>query len=321
MRVVFMGTPDFAVPTLEAVHAAGHAIPAVYTQPPRAAGRRGLALTPSPVQLRAEALGLEVRSPLNFKDEAERERLAALRADVAVVVAYGLILPQPVLDAPRHGCFNLHGSLLPRWRGAAPIQRAIEAGDRETGVMVMRMEAGLDTGPVALAAATPIGEAETAGELARRLSALGADLVVEALRHLEAGALPLESQEALALRTGSEATYAKKIGKGEAALDLAGDAAVLARRVNAFSPAPGAFLAVDLGNGPERLKVLRARSEDAPGGSRPGTLLDDGLLVACGRGALRLLDVQRAGSKAMGAAQFLAGTRLKAGASLIAPAG
>ncbi|WAJ31530.1 methionyl-tRNA formyltransferase [Antarcticirhabdus aurantiaca] len=316
-----MGTPDFAVPTLAAIHGAGHEIAAVYTQPPRAAGRRGLALTPSPVQVRAEALGLDVRSPLNFKDPAERERFAALGADVAVVVAYGLLLPQPVLDAPRLGCFNLHGSLLPRWRGAAPIQRAIEAGDARTGVMVMRMEAGLDTGPVALTAETPIGESDTAGDLSQRLSAIGADLVVEALARLAAGDLPLESQDELTRRTGVAPTYARKIDKAEAALDLTGDAAVLARRINAFSPAPGAHLTVDLGNGPERLKVLRARAEEGRGDAVPGTLLDDGLRLACGRGALRLLDVQRAGSKAMGAAQFLAGTRLKVGASILPAAG
>ncbi len=321
MRVVFMGTPDFAVPTLAAIHAAGHEIAAVYTQPPRAAGRRGLALTPSPVQLRAEALGLAVRSPLSFKDPAERERFAALGADVAVVVAYGLLLPQSVLDAPRLGCFNLHGSLLPRWRGAAPVQRAVEAGDARTGVMVMRMEAGLDTGPVALTAETPIGETDTAGDLALRLSALGADLVVEALARLAAGDLPLESQDELSRRTGVEPTYARKIDKAEAALDLSGDAAVLARRINAFSPAPGAHMTVDLGNGPERLKVLRARAEEGIREAAPGMLLDDRLLLACGQGALRLLEVQRAGSKAMAAAQFLAGTRLKAGTSILPSAG
>ena len=259
LRVVFMGTPAFSVPTLAALAAAGHDIAAVYTQPPRKAGRRGLTLTPSPVQLEAERLGLPVRAPLNFKDPADREAFAALDCDVAVVVAYGLLLPQSVLDMPHLGCLNGHGSLLPRWRGAAPIQRAIEAGDAATGMMVMRMEAGLDTGPVALTAETPIAATDTTADLHDRLAEICATLMVEALDKLEAGTLTFEDQEAIAARTGRAPIYAAKIDKAEAALDFAGDASSLARRINAFSPFPGAWTTMSFGGAPERVKFLRAR--------------------------------------------------------------
>ncbi|MEF2551936.1 methionyl-tRNA formyltransferase [Aurantimonas sp. A2-1-M11] len=311
MRVVFMGTPAFSVPTLAALAAAGHDIAAVYTQPPRKAGRRGLTLTPSPVQVEGERLGLPVRTPVNFKDPAERDAFAELGSDVAVVVAYGLLLPQPVLDAPRLGCLNGHGSLLPRWRGAAPIQRAIEAGDPATGMMVMRMEAGLDTGPVALTAETPIAATDTAADLHDRLAEICAQLMVEALERLEAGTLIFEDQDALAARTGRQPVYAAKIDKAEATLDLSGDAPAIARKINAFSPFPGAWTMMRFGEAPERVKFLRAAAE--PGQGAPGTILDDRLLIACGSGAIRILELQRAGGRRMQAEDLLKGTPVAAG--------
>ncbi|GGD05799.1 methionyl-tRNA formyltransferase [Aureimonas glaciei] len=313
LTIVFMGTPAFSVPTLRAVVAAGHQVVCVYTQPPRAAGRRGLTLTPSPVQAEAERLGLPVRSPLSLKDPAEIADLKALGADVAVVVAYGLLLPQAALDAPRHFCLNGHASLLPRWRGAAPIQRAIEAGDTATGVMVMRMEAGLDTGPVAVTAETAIGASETAGELQERLSQLSASAMVDALARLEAGTLAFEDQADLAARTGRDPLYAKKIDKAEARIDFAGEGAAIARRINAFSPFPGAWTMIDFGAGPERVKILRAVAANGREGAVPGELLDDALTVAAGTGALKLLDLQRAGGKPMAAETLLRGTPLPAG--------
>jgi methionyl-tRNA formyltransferase len=313
LTVVFMGTPAFSVPTLRALSDAGHRIAAVYTQPPRAAGRRGLTLTPSPVQVEAERLGLPVRSPLSLKDPAEIAALAALNADIAVVVAYGLLLPQAALDAPKQGCLNGHASLLPRWRGAAPIQRAIEAGDAITGMMVMRMEAGLDTGPVAITEEVTIGASETAGELHDRLSALSATAMVEALAWLEAGTLAFEDQDALAARTGRQMVYAKKIDKAEAQLDFTGDAQSVARKVNAFSPFPGAWTLLDFGAGPERVKLLRAVAETGRDNAAPGELVDDRLLIAAGSGAVRVLDLQRAGGKPMRAADLLRGTPLPAG--------
>ncbi|MEF2072160.1 methionyl-tRNA formyltransferase [Consotaella aegiceratis] len=314
LKVVFMGTPAFSVPTLSGLAEAGHEIVAVYTQPPRAGGRRGLTQTPSPVHQEAERLGLAVRHPERLKSPADQAAFAALGADVAVVVAYGLLLPQPVLDAPRHGCLNGHASLLPRWRGAAPIQRAIEAGDASTGMMVMRMEAGLDTGPVALTEETEIGGSETAGDLHDRLSAISARLMVEALTRIEAGSLGFEDQDAIAARTGCEPTYARKIDKAEAEIDFSQAAAAVKGRINGFSPFPGAWTMVDLGAGPERLKLLRARVEDGTGA--PGEVLDDRLLVACGHGAVRLLELQRAGGKAMTADAFLRGSALSKGTRL-----
>ena len=314
LTLAFMGTPDFAVPTLRALHDAGHRIAAVYSQPPRKAGRRGLTLTPSPVHAAAEKLGLKVRTPLNFKEEADRDAFAALDLDVAVVVAYGLLLPRAVLDMPRHGCLNGHGSLLPRWRGAAPIQRAIEAGDPVTGMMVMKMETGLDTGPVALTAETEIGPIETAGELHDRLSAISADLMVEALDKLEAGHLAFEDQESLGERTGRTPTYARKIDKAEAAIDFSRPAEEVARRINAFSPFPGAWTEMPLGDKRERVKVLRAGAETGSGA--PGTILDDRLLVACTSGAVRLLELQRPGGKPMAAGDLLRGTPVAPGTRL-----
>ncbi|QIE57089.1 methionyl-tRNA formyltransferase [Pikeienuella piscinae] len=301
MRIAFMGTPDFAVPALEAL-AARHEIAAVYTQPPRPAGRGGRP-RPTPVAQRAAALGIAVRTPANFREAAERAAFAALGLDAAVVVAYGLLLPEAVLDAPRHGCFNLHASLLPRWRGAAPIQRAIIAGDSETGVCVMRMEKGLDTGPVALTARTPIRADDTAGALHDRLSALGAPLMVEALELLGAGRLQLTPQPA-------EGVYAPKIDKREAGIDWRRPATEVDRLIRGLSPFPGAWFIL----GGERVKVLM--SELAPGAGAPGAVLDDRLAIACGSGAVRLTRLQRAGAGPLDARDFLRGRPVPAGVEL-----
>jgi methionyl-tRNA formyltransferase len=288
-----MGTPDFAVPTLAELIAQGHEIAAVYSQPPRPKGR-GMALEPGPVHKFAQSHGLPVRTPLSLKGEAEQAEFAALDIDAAIVVAYGLLLPQAILDAPRLGCFNLHGSLLPRWRGAAPIQRAVMAGDAETGVMVMRMEAGLDTGPVLMAERVKIGR-KTSGDLATELSRLGADLMVRSLGALERGGVtPVAQSE-------DGVTYAKKILKDEARIDWSKSAAEIDCHVRGLSPFPGAFTEVK----GERLKVLYAEPVDGSGMS--GTALDDALTIACGSGALRLRKVQRAGGKAMDADALLKG--------------
>ena len=298
-----MGTPDFAVPTLRALAGAGHEIAAVYTQPPRPAGR-GQRLRPSPVQAEAEALGLPVRCPPTLRAPETHDGFVALALDAAVVVAYGLILPRAVLDAPQLGCINLHASLLPRWRGAAPIQRAIMAGDTETGVCAMLMEPGLDTGPVLLRAVTPIGPHETAGELAGRLAELGAPLIGQALAGLARGALTPQPQPAEGV------TYAHKIDKAEARIDWARPAAALDAHIRGLAPAPGAFTML----GRERLKVLLATPE--PGRGEPGTVLDEGLLVACGDGALRLERVQREGRGPMDRAAFLSGQGVPVGTKL-----
>lgn len=302
MRVVFMGTPDFSVPVLDALAAAGHEIAAVYCQPPRPAGR-GKKDRPSPVQARAEALGFDVRYPVSLKTAEVQAEFASLNADVAVVVAYGLILPQAVLDAPMRGCLNIHASLLPRWRGAAPIHRAIMAGDAETGVCIMQMEAGLDTGPVLLRKVIGIGAEETTAQLHDRLSALGAGAIVEALGRLDTLSPVVQTEVGV--------TYAAKIDKAEAALDFAGDASGIARRINAFSPFPGAWTMMSFGGAPERVKFLRAAAETGDGA--PGTLLDDRLLIACGTGAIRILELQRAGGRRMSAEGLLKGTPVPAG--------
>jgi methionyl-tRNA formyltransferase len=311
LRLAFMGTPDFAVPTLAELIAQGHDIAAVYSQPPRPKGR-GMALEPGPVHKFAAGAGLQVRTPLSLKGEAEQAEFAALNIDAAIVVAYGLLLPKPILDAPALGCFNLHGSLLPRWRGAAPIQRAVMAGDVETGVMVMQMEEGLDTGPVLMAERVPVGR-KTSGELATELSRLGADLMVRALGALERGAImPVTQSE-------DGVTYAKKISKDEARIDWTKSAAEIDCLVRGISPFPGAWTEV---NG-ERLKILYA--EPASGSGTPGTALDDALTIACGHvsnaafgggGALRLRKVQRAGGKAMDAADLLKGFAVPRGTQL-----
>lgn len=301
MRIIFMGTPDFAVPALDALVAAGHQVVCAYTQPPRPGGRRGKELTPTPVHRRAEELGIEVRHPASLKGAEEQAALAALEADIAVVAAYGLILPQVVLDAPQHGCLNLHGSILPRWRGAAPIQRAILAGDAETGAGIMRMEAGLDTGPVLLEGRTPIAR-KTAGALTAELAGIGADLIVKVLADLPAYPEVAQSAEGV--------TYAKKIDKAETRLDFSQDAMQVERQVRAFAPAPGAWFEFQ----GERCKVLAA--DPADGHGTPGTVLDNSLTIACATGAIRPTLVQRAGRPAMSTADMLRGWTIPAGARL-----
>ncbi len=298
MRVVFMGTPDFAVPTLSALIAAGHEVVAVYSQPPRPAGR-GKKLQASPVQRAAEAAGLPVLTPLSLKGADEQAVFAAHQADVAVVAAYGLILPAAVLAAPRHGCLNVHGSILPRWRGAAPVQRAILAGDAETGVTIMQMERGLDTGPMRLLVTTPVA-GKTAGELTAELAEAGAAAMVTVLADLD-GHPPVAQPE-------DGVTYAAKIDKAESRLDFALPAIDLERRVRAF--APSAFFELD----GERTRVLAAEVIDAAG--QPGTVLDDALTIACGQGALRPTLVQRAGRPAMDCAAFLRGRPIAPGTRL-----
>jgi methionyl-tRNA formyltransferase len=300
MRIIFMGTPDFAVPALDALVAAGHDIVAVYSQPPRPAGR-GKAPRPSPVHARADALGLVVRTPVNLRGAEEQADFAALEADMAVVAAYGLILPVPVLEAPKFGCLNIHASLLPRWRGAAPIQRAILAGDTETGVTIMQMEAGLDTGPMLARAATPV-DAKTAGALTAELADMGAKLLLEVLADLPAHP-PVPQPEA-------GVTYAAKIDKAESRLDFTRPAVEVERQVRAFNPAPGAWLAI----GEERIKILAAAVEAQDGPA--GTVMDERLLIACGSGSIRPALVQRAGKGAMAAGEMLRGFAVPPGTAL-----
>ncbi len=305
MRIAFMGTPPFAVPTLAALHAAGHEIAAVYTQPPRPA-QRGKKLQKSAVHLWAEANGLPVRTPRSLKSAEEQAEFSALGLDVAVVAAYGLILPQAILDAPREGCLNVHGSLLPRWRGAAPVQRAILAGDTETGVTIMQMDAGLDTGAMRLAARTPI-DGKTAGELTDELAAMGAKLMVKVLGDLHAFAPGPQPEDG--------ATYAAKIDKSEARLDFLTSAVQVERQVRAFNPAPGAFFELE----GERYKLLAAdvvHPAETVAGAAPGVTLDDALTVACNPGAIRAVRVQRAGKPAMDAAELLRGRAIPEGTRL-----
>jgi methionyl-tRNA formyltransferase len=299
MRIVFMGTPDFSVPVLDAVVEAGHKIVAVYTQPPRPAGR-GKRMVPSPVQARAEALGLPVRSPASLKGQEEQAAFAALGAEAAVVAAYGLILPRPVLEAPGHGCLNVHASLLPRWRGAAPIQRAILAGDAETGVCIMQMEAGLDTGPVRLDGRTPI-DGKTAGELTAELSAMGARLMVAVLADLDGHPAVAQPEDGI--------TYAAKIDKAETRLDFGQSADAVERQVRAFNP-PGAWFEA---NG-ERVRVLEAAMADGVGA--PGEVIDGELTIACGSGAIQPVVVQRAGRGVMSADELLRGFAIPPGTRL-----
>ncbi|MBN8830764.1 MAG: methionyl-tRNA formyltransferase [Sphingomonadales bacterium] len=301
MRIIFMGTPDFAVPTLDALFVAGHEIAAVYTQPPRPAGR-GKAPRPSPVQARAEALGLPVRTPLTLRDEAEQASFDDLDADVAVVAAYGLILPLPVLHAPRLGCLNVHASLLPRWRGAAPIHRAILAGDAETGVTIMAMGKGLDTGPMLATVRTPV-DGKTTGELTHELAVSGAALMVQVLANI--GAYPpfVQPEDGV--------LYADKIDKAESHIDFAAGPVQAERQVRAFNPAPGAWASL---NG-ERIKILAATVE--PQAGAPGEVLDEALLIGCGpAGSLRPTLVQRAGKGAMSTAELLRGFPIPAGTVL-----
>lgn len=301
MRLVFMGTPDFSVPVLEALVEAGHEIAAVYCQPPRPAGR-GKKDRPSPVQARAEALGLTVRHPVSLKDPDAQEAFAGLDADVAVVVAYGLILPQAILDAPRHGCLNIHASLLPRWRGAAPIHRAIMAGDDRTGVCIMQMEAGLDTGPVLLRQETPIGAEETTGALHDRLSRMGAEAITTALGRLDD--LTPEPQPEIGV------TYADKIDKAEARIDWTRPAEEVDRQIRGLSPFPGAWTEHD----GTRIKFLASRI--GPGSGAPGEVLADALTIACGSGAIQVLRLQKAGRGPQETAEFLRGMALPKGTRL-----
>jgi methionyl-tRNA formyltransferase len=306
LRLIFMGTPDFAVPALSELLVEGFDIAAVYTQPPRKAGR-GMAEKKSPVHAFADEAGIPVFTPKSFKKPATVEELAAHDADLAVVAAYGLILPKTVLDAPQYGCLNIHASLLPRWRGAAPIQRAIMAGDEETGVMIMRMDEGLDTGPVCAAERIAISQDMTAGELHDALAQMGAKLCARTLMQLETAGLTFEPQAAEGV------TYAAKISNEETRIDWRKPAADVHNHIRAMSPYPGAWFEALLGGKPERLKVLRSVTVPPNGKGEPGALIDNMLTVACGQSAVRLTQVQRAGKKPMASADFLRGFPLGKG--------
>ncbi|MBY5408058.1 methionyl-tRNA formyltransferase [Rhizobium leguminosarum] len=308
LRIIFMGTPEFSVPTLRLLVDAGHRIVAVYTQPPRPGGRRGLDLQKSPVHQAAELLGLPVFTPVNFKAPEERERFRAFNADVGVVVAYGLLLPEAILNGTRDGCYNGHASLLPRWRGAAPIQRAIMAGDAKTGMMVMKMDKGLDTGAVALTREVEIGPNMTAGELHDRLMLVGAKAMAEAMVKLEMNDLPLTPQPE------DGVLYAAKIDKAETRIDFSRDAKDVHNHIRGLAPFPGAWFELEIGGKPERVKVLG--SELVEGQGAAGQLLTDDLVVACASGAVRLTRLQKAGGKPLAAADFLRGTPLAAGTRL-----
>jgi methionyl-tRNA formyltransferase len=309
LRLAFLGTPDFALPCLEALAAAGHEIACVYCQPPRPAGR-GNKPRPSPVQALAEARGWPLRTPTSLKDPDEQQAVAALGLDAGVVVAYGLLLPGPILAAPRLGCLNLHASLLPRWRGAAPIQRAVLAGDQETGVTIMLLDEGLDTGPVLLQQAVPIGPATTAAELHDRLAELGAGMMVEALDGLDRGTLTPRPQPP------EGATYAAKLERAESRLDWRRPAAELERRVRAFDPWPGAYAELPGRKGLERVGVLACEVLDRDPGAEAGSVLDERLTIACGEGALRLSRVRRAGRAAVDVPAFLRGFPVPPGTRL-----
>jgi methionyl-tRNA formyltransferase len=308
LRLIFMGTPDFAMPTLLELAAHGHEIVAVYTRAAKPAGR-GMKLQLSPVEVEATRLGIPVFTPATLKTPEAAAEFRAHDADAAVVVAYGMILPQAILDTPRLGCFNLHASLLPRWRGAAPINRAIMAGDTESGVMVMKMDAGLDTGDVAMAERMPITDTMTAADLHDALAPLGADLMVRAMGALERGKLQLTRQSEAGV------TYAAKIDKAEARIDWNKPARAVLRHIHGLSPFPGAWCEMPIESEPARVKILRCESVDGSGVS--GSLLDEHLAVACGEGALRILELQRAGRQPMKAKEFLRGTPLKAGERVV----
>lgn len=302
LRLIFMGTPDFSVPTLLELVAHGHEIAAVYTRAPKPGGRRGLQLQPTPVEEAARRLGIPVLTPKTLKTQEALDEFSAFDADAAVVVAYGMILPQAILDAPKLGCYNLHASLLPRWRGAAPINRAIMAGDAESGVMVMKMDVGLDTGDVAMAERLPITDTMTAVDLHDRLSRLGADLMVRAMAALARGGLQLKTQ------SEDGVTYAAKIDKAEARIDWTKPAHAVLRHIHGLSPFPGAWAELESA----RVKILRCAL--AKGSGAPGEVLDDQLTIACGDGAIRIIELQREGKGRMQAADFLRGVPLKAGA-------
>lgn len=308
LRIIFMGTPEFSVPTLAALAQAGHKIVAVYTQPPRPGGRRGLDLQKSSVHQAAELLGIPVLTPVNFKDATDRQTFRDFDADVAVVVAYGLLLPEDILNGTRLGCYNGHASLLPRWRGAAPIQRAIMAGDRETGMMVMKMDKGLDTGDVALTKVIAIGPEMTAAELHDRLMLAGAGLMKEAMEKLDGGDLPLTPQSEQGV------IYAAKISKAETRIDFSKTAIEVHNHIRGLSPFPGAWFELEIAGKPERVKVLSSVVETA--GGEAGTALFDDLTIACGDGAVRLTRLQKAGGKVLGGDEFRRGTPIPAGTRL-----
>jgi len=308
LRLIFMGTPEFAVPTLLELVAHGHEIAAVYTREPKPGGRRGLELQPTPVGKEARRLNIPVTTPKTLKTSEALDEFRGYQADAAVVVAYGMILPQTILDAPKLGCFNLHASLLPRWRGAAPINRAIMAGDAETGVMVMKMDVGLDTGDVAMAERLAITDAMTASDVHDALSPLGGDLMVRAMAALERGRLQLTAQ------TSEGVTYAAKIDKAEAHIDWTKPAFEVLRHIHGLSPFPGAWCEMPLEGANQRVKILRC--EIAGGSGEPGAVLDDRLTIACNQGALRILELQRAGKQPMKAEEFLRGTPVRPPARL-----
>jgi len=302
LRLIFMGTPDFSVPTLQRLAADGHDIAAVYTRAPKPAGR-GMKLQATPVEVEAHKLGLTVLTPKSLRNAEAVAEFRAHGADAAVVVAYGLILPQDILDAVPRGCFNLHASLLPRWRGAAPINRAIMAGDAASGAMVMKMDAGLDTGDVALSDRVPVSDTMTAGDLHDALAQRGAQLMSSAMKALEHGTLPLVPQPV------DGVTYAAKIDKDEARIDWTRPAREVLRHIHGLSPFPGAWTEIVIDGQPQRIKILRCKPTG--GAAEPGTLLDDKLAIACGSGAVRIVELQRAGKQPMSADMFLRGTALK----------
>jgi methionyl-tRNA formyltransferase len=308
LRLIFMGTPEFSVPTLLELVAHGHEIAAAYTRAPKPGGR-GMKLQPTPVEVEARRLGIPVLTPKTLKTPEALAEFSAHQADAAVVVAYGMILPQAILDAPKLGCFNLHASLLPRWRGAAPINRAIMAGDAESGVMVMKMDVGLDTGDVAMAEHIAITDRMTASDLHDALARLGADLMVRAMGALERGALQLAKQ------SDDGVTYAAKIEKAEAKIDFARPAREVLRHIHGLSPFPGAWCEAPIEGAPARIKILRC--EIARGDGTPGAALDDQLTIACGTGAIRIVELQRAGKSPMKAVEFLRGVPLKPPARLV----
>ncbi len=308
LRIIFMGTPDFSVPLLTEIIGQGHDVVACYTRAPKPGGRRGLELVKSPVHRTAEKFSIPVFTPKTLRDPDSAAQFIEIDADVAVVAAYGLILPKQVLDAPRYGCLNLHASLLPRWRGAAPIQRAIMAGDTQSGVMVMQMDEGLDTGAVAMVETIAIGPDITAGELHDQLMVSGADLMVRALAALSRGTLHFQPQ------ASEGVTYAEKIRKDECRIDWSLPAQQVHDHIRGLSPFPGAYFEADLGKGLERIKVLRSKLETAQG--EPGKLLDDNLQIGCGSGSVRLLQVQRAGKGIVAARDFLNGAALAIGSKV-----
>ncbi len=310
MRIVFMGAPEIAVPTLVRIVESGRDVVAAYTRAPKPGGRRGLEIRKTPVHETAERLGVPVYTPASLKSQAEQDTFRSHAADVGLVLAYGLLLPPAILEAPRFGCLNLHGSLLPRWRGAAPIQRAIMAGDPETGVDLMRMEAGLDTGPVALRERIAIRPEDTAGDLARRLSGIAADLAVHGLDALEAGNLAFTDQP------DAGACYAQKIDKRETEIDWTRDAEAVRNAIHGLSPAPGAFSNLVIRGASDRIRILRAETASAAGA--PGTILDEAMTVACGEGAIRVLEGQRAGRTAVSGRELMRRESIPVGAVFIA---